>query len=61
MANQQRNIVVRFFLGILRFIRNYFVFVGVVTTLLWIGALVVLLRGPSVDFDIPTSTVALST
>ena len=62
MAQQQRNIVVRFFFGVLRFIRNYFITIGVITTIFWVGAILLLVRGPSIDFEsVSGNSVALST
>ncbi len=50
-SKQNQPWIIRFFLGIMRAIRNYFIFIGVLVTALWVLFIVMLSRGPELDLD----------
>jgi protease-4 len=53
MTDKSSNLFVRLWFGFWRLLRNYLVFVGVMTTLLWVGLAVALKRGSSMELDLP--------
>jgi len=58
MAPQHTNIFSRVFFGVLRFIRNYFIFVGVLVTLGWVATIILISKGSKMEIESPLTSLS---